>query len=266
MAEITTTVAVPTPPRPRRFHFEWIFPVLFRPRAAFTEIAAQTRGVWLTPLLLLTLTGLIYTLMAGYVGPAAPVGAASGEGMGEAFEWYTPEQQAQLEQQMQAMNSPVFRYVLPAFRTVLAVWLGWLVVGGVLHLMLTLFGGRSTTGSTMNVVAWASLPLALGWFIQTMYLLIERRPIAGQGLAGFAPQGEGFFPAFLAALLGLISAYLIWQIVLLVIGVQRSSHVTLGRAIVSVLITFGLILLLQSLAAYGGSLLSNLQVSRGFFF
>lgn len=47
----------PTSPRP--FHFDWLFPALFRPRSTFAAIGAYSGSTWLTPLLVLTLTGLL---------------------------------------------------------------------------------------------------------------------------------------------------------------------------------------------------------------
>ena len=37
-------------------------------------------------------------------------------------------------------------YVFPAIIAVLRQWVGWLVMGGLLHLMLTMLGGRDNTG------------------------------------------------------------------------------------------------------------------------
>ncbi len=268
MAETTVGATVsPTPappPRPRRFRFDWIFPVLFRPRPTFAEIAAQTRGVWYVPLLLLTFAVLVNALATGYVNSRNPgAGMPSPEEMGPAFEWYTPEQQAQLQQQMAAMQSPVFNYVLRSFWAVVVVWFGWLFIGGILHLMLTLFGGRSTTGATMNVVAWASLPLVIGALLQAGYLLIEKRPIEGQGLAGFAPSGDGVLASLLGSFLALITIFVIWQIVLLVIGVRQSSHVSRAGAWGSVLITLLLVMFIQAGAAYGIQRLQGLTVTQG---
>lgn len=261
MAELA---AVPsTPPNPRRaLHFEWIFPVLFRPRKAFAEIATFTRGVWLVPLLILTLTALMTTLLTGYFNHK---NAASGEVPIDENFYFTPEDQAQIQQAMAAMQSPVFVYFLPAIVSVAVVWGGWLIFGSVLHLILTLLGGRSTMGITMNIVAWASLPLAIRSIVQFFWMLINQQTINGAGLSGLI-SADGSVPlAIVAAFLALIDVYLIWQVVLLVIGLRASSALSVPRALVSVLIALGIIVIIQTGIGYGLSLLSGLTVIRPFF-
>jgi hypothetical protein len=158
------------------------------------------------------------------------------------------------------LNGPFFVYILPSLGTIIGVWLGWLIFGGILHLILTLMGGRSTTGVTMNIVAWASLPLALRGIIQFFYLLIVHQPITGIGFSGFIPAESGVPLLICGAFLGLLDIYLIWQIILLVIGVRASSALTVPRAIVSVFLALAVIMLLQTIFAFGGSMMTNLSV------
>lgn len=109
----------------------WVLPVLFKPRRAFARIVELDTAVWHTPILILILTGLVRTLVAGGLKAAA---AASGQlTLPPGWEYYTPEQQAQFQQAMTATSGPVFTYLLPAVMAILGVYLGWL-----LHLGLTL--------------------------------------------------------------------------------------------------------------------------------
>ena len=50
---------------------------------------------------------------------------------------------------------------LPMIGAVLGALLMWLVVSWLLHLVLTLLGGRGTSQGAINVVAWASLPFVV---------------------------------------------------------------------------------------------------------
>lgn len=50
-------------------------------------------------------------------------------------------------------------------------------MGGLLHLVLTMLGGRDSTGGALNIVAWAALPFALRD-------LVRFSPHAEAGLAG----------------------------------------------------------------------------------
>jgi hypothetical protein len=257
-----TTPASPTPQPRRNLRFDWVIPVLIHPKQAFAEIAAQTRGVWLTPLLIMTVAALLYVLMAGSIQKTlAETGTLP---IPEAAQWWTPEQLAQYQQAMMGMNNPVFYYVLPALRIVISVWMGWLIVGALLHLLLTLFGGRSSMGVTLNVVAWASLPIALRYLVQFGKMMQSNQFIQGQGLAGFAPSGEGIVFAVMAIGLGLIDLYVIWQMVLMVIGIKASSALTTARAVFSVLLTIGILLVFQIGLGYATSLFSQLTVVRPF--
>ncbi len=260
-----TEAAVSPIESPRRLRFNWVPEVLLRPRQAFQTIAAHTGGVWLTPMLILTLTSLVRVLLAGSIRQAA---AASGNvTLPPDFQWYSPEQQAQLMQAMQAMQGPVFTYVFPALGALLSVWLGWMIVGGLLHLVLTLLGGRGDTGSAMNVVAWASLPFALRDLVRSAVMLVERQLIQHPGLAGFAPHSpdgsSGWF-LFLASLMGLIDLYLIWHLILLVTGVRATNGLAPSKSAGGVLIVLLLALAVQALIIFLGARFGATSVLRPF--
>ncbi len=241
--------------RPRRFRFDWIMPVLRHPRAALAEITAQLQGVWLTPLLLLTISGLLLVAVAGPIKiTAAQMGGVE---LPPEAEFWTPEQQAAWFQAQQATSGPVFVYVFPALLTVLGVWFGWLIVAGLLHLVLTLLGGRVTSGSTLNLVAWASLPFVIRDLVRVAFMLYSKQLVDSPGLAGFAPAGEGIVPAFLTEMLKHIDLYGLWFAVLMVIGVRAASGLRSSKALTAVLITLAVVLLLMVLpgvlaAQFGG--------------
>jgi hypothetical protein len=99
---MTETISVPLE-RPRRLRLDWIAPALFHPRQAFATIAAQSGGVWLTPLLLLTLTAVAAVLVAGPLKKQAALN--SPPELPPNFEYYSPEDQAQFMQALQATQS-----------------------------------------------------------------------------------------------------------------------------------------------------------------
>ncbi len=124
---MTTEEVLPPLEAPRRIHFEWLPDAFFHPRRAFDRIVS-TSGVWLTPILILTLTAVIGTLVAGSLRQVA---AQSGQvNLPPDFQYYSPEQQAQFQQAMSATSSPVFLYVFPALVALSRVWIGWLLVEG----------------------------------------------------------------------------------------------------------------------------------------
>jgi len=247
-----------------RFHVDWVIPVLIRPRKALAEITAQPKGVWLTPLVILCLTGLVAVLVGG---PLRQQAALSGQAeLPPDFQWYTPEQQAQFVQAQSASSGTAFVYVFPALQAVLRVGIGWLIVGALLHLALTLLGARGTMQSAMNLVAWAGLPFGVRDLVRTLYVLLGHRLIQAPGLSGLlgaSPEGSALFGS---ELLALVDVYLVWHVALLVIGVRVQSDPGRGRAWGGVALTQAVALLLQALPAYLVGRLASLTIARPFFF
>lgn len=250
--------------RPRRLYLDWVPDVLFRPRQAFARLAGANTAVWLTPILILTLTALMYVWAAGSLKQAA---AQTGQvPLPPDFQYYTPEQQAQYQQAMSATSGPVFIYAFPALMALAQVWIGWLLVSGLLHLVLTLLGGRGDTLGALNLVAWAALPLAVRDIVRFVALKSTGQIIQSPGLSGFVSAGEGAWNLFLLAFLTLVDIYVIWHGLLLILGTLAGNGLPRGKAIGGVLITLLLALLLQSLLAFGMSRLGGLTVVRPFFF
>lgn len=248
----------------KRIYFNWVPEVFFYPRRTFQRIASLQNVNWLTPLLIISCFVLINVLVAGKLKNQA---AMSGEiTYPPDFQYYTPEQQAQYTQAIQSTQGPVFVYVLPAIISLVGVWLGWLILGGVLHLITTLFGGRGSTAVSMNIVAWGSLPLALRALVQVIYMLAAQKLITYPGLSGFSPTGEGSWLLFVSQILQLIDIYLIWQTLLLILGVRLSTALSPVKSILGVVLAVVLIMLLQSGLSYASSLFRNLSITRPFFF
>ena len=249
--------------RPKRFHFEWVPGVIFRPRQVFQKIAEQNSGVWLTPLLILTVTTLILVFATGSIQQKM---AQQGEGsLPPGYEYYTPEQQAQFQSAMSATSSPVFVFVLPGLTGAFKVWIGWLLVGGLIHLLLTLLGGRGDTGSAMNLVAWASLPFAIRDLVRTGAVLITQRSISTPGLSGFGPTTSNSWAMFLTAFLEFIDIYLIWHMVLLIIGARTTQGLTRMKTSTAVFLTILLVVSLQALVGFLMGKFSGLTIIRPFF-
>lgn len=230
--------------RPRRFHFHWLFPALFRPGATFKQIIEYPYNSWLTPLLVLSLTAVALVVATGPLRQAA---VQSGATMPPDFFYYTPEQQAQFMRAQEGLASPVFIYVFPGVLAVVGVWLGWVLVGNILHLLLTTFGSHGSTRTALHLLAWASLPFAVRDLVRAAFTLATQQLIQSAGLAGFAPPGTDFGSAFLGAFLALIDLYVFWQLFLLVSGVRATSGLSLGKSLTAVGLTLLLVLALQAL-------------------
>jgi hypothetical protein len=246
----------------RAWRFDLVLPVLFRPRTTLGRIVAHHKPIWRAPLVLLILAAVASALVAGSI--AARAAAAGQPTLPPDFEFLTPEQQAQFLQAATATNNPTFNYVLPALGAALGVIVVWLLIGWLLHLLLTLLGGRGTSGSALNVAAFAAAPALLRYGVQIVAMLVTGQAIAAPGLAGFAPAGEGFANALLAGMLSHVDVYLIWQIILLYIGVRLSSQLTRAKCWLAVLLTILIVLALRALPAAVLAQFGGMTVIRPF--
>src|SRR5258705_10233740 len=139
----------------RRFDFSRMLTILLHPRQAFAEMASGSHVVWLTPMLVLSLTASLAVIVAGYLkSRAALIGEIA---LPPDWQFWTPEMQNNYMQAQQATQGSVFTYVIPLVGALAALWLGWLVLAGLLHLGSTLLGGRGSMQRRLNIVAWGGL-------------------------------------------------------------------------------------------------------------
>ncbi|TAK12942.1 MAG: hypothetical protein EPO32_06990 [Anaerolineae bacterium] len=258
MATIETNESPATRPALR-----WLWSLLIHPRKTLAEIAEADKPNWLTPMLALSGTGALAVLANGIVRARL---ALSGEvTLPPDFQWWTAEQQAQYLQAAQSVNGPVFLYLLPLLAVLLKLWLGWLVVGGLLHLALTLMGGRGAGVQALNLAAWASLPFAARDVLRAVVVLASQKLIAAPGLAGFVPAAEGFGTGFAAALLGMVDLFLIWHLVLLILGGLAYAGLGKPRVIGGALLARLVPTAIYAAVLAGLSQLGSLTFIRPFF-
>jgi hypothetical protein len=248
----------------KRLNFAWLPDLLFRPRQFFQRISTINGTLWLTPLLILSIAVMVNVLIVGRIKSQALL-------MGEVtyppdFQYYSPEQQAQYMQAIQSTQGSVFIFVLPSIASLLGVWVGWLILGGLLHLITTLFGGRGSTTLSLNIVAWSSLPLVFREIVQIIYLIYKDSLIGNPGLSGFRPLAESGLSLYFSQILTLIDIYLIWQTFLIILGIRISTGLNRGKSVFCGILTVLFVLLIQSGFSYLVSLLGDLNISRPFFF
>lgn len=252
------------PPAPRRWHFELLWPVLRHPRRALPAVAASAQALWLTPLVLLSALALVQVLVA--MPMRQGVAASANVELPPDFQYLTPEQQAQFQASLSASGGPMFTLVFPALAALGRIWFGWLIVAAILHLTMTLFGGRATMGSMLNRAAWAGLPLGVQSLIRIVALLVTRSLITSPGLSGFAPAGDGWLAALTGQVLGQIDIFMLWTLVLLVLGLRAQDDPGPSKAWTAALITIVLALLLGALPGLVASRLSSMTIVRPFLF
>jgi len=242
----------------RRLDLSRLQVILFHPRPAFHEIVSESRATWLTPMLVLTMTAILVVLVGGYLKSRA---ATMGEvALPQDWQYWTPEMQNNYMQAQQATQGPVFMYVIPLVSVLAGLWVGWLLLAALLHFGSTLLGGRGSMQSALNVVAWAGLPFALRDILRIVFMLSAGHAITSPGLSGFASTA-----GFVSQLLTRVDIFLIWNILLLVIGFASADGLSRGKAVTGVLVVIMLALLAQAGLGALGSGLSGIAVQRPFF-
>jgi hypothetical protein len=88
--------------------------------------------------------------------------------------------------------------------------LRWLAWAGCLFALVLLAGGRANYQLLLRTVAVAWLPLAFGWLVQAVYILLHGQAIASAGLSGFVSVREPvLLQLWLRHLLAQIDIYLL---------------------------------------------------------
>jgi hypothetical protein len=247
----------------RRWRWDWILPLFFRPRKTLTAAADQEKGVWLLPLLLISLL-VIFSVLASGPARLAELQMSSGETPPD-FQWWTPEQQQQYFDTIQQSQGAVNLFVFPIIGKLIGVWLAWFLTGSILHLILTLSGSRSSNTSALNVVGWVSLPFALRGLLQGIVVLISKTPISAAGLSGFVGS-ESAGAAFFGPLLALVDIFLIWHFILLLVAARPLSKLPRARAWLAVLFTLLILLALQAVPGFIANKMSGLSGTGSYFF
>jgi hypothetical protein len=209
-------------------------------------------------MLLLSITAILVVIVAGYLKSRAAM-------MGEIplppdWQFWTPEMQNNYMRAQQATQGPVFLYIMPLIGSLTGLWLGWLLLAGLLHFGSTLLGGRGSMQSALNIVAWASLPFAVRDILRIIFMLAAGHGITRPGLSGFTST-----PGFVSQLLTRVDIFLIWQVVLLVIGFALTDGLPRSKALMGVLVMVVLVLFAQAGLGALASSFGGLAVQRPFF-
>lgn len=244
--------------------WKWLFQILFLPGRTMSAIAKQERSVWAIPLILLTLLTIAHVLVAAPLRQQEAMNNAGA--LPDNYQYMSPEQQEQYNQAQQSKSGTAMTTIFPGISALIGLWLGWFILGGVLHLVLTLLGSRSTTISAYNLVGWASLPFAIRLCVQIGAMLIDHRLISSPGISGFIASDSSGIWMYVRVLLSMVDIYLIWQIILLVVGAASIPGLTRIKALGGVLSAVLVLLALSALPGFIFAQLSGLDVSRSFFF
>lgn len=250
--------------RHKRQYFKWIPEILIKPKTTFIKIISRSGNVWLPPILILSITVVISAVISGWLKQQATLSGVMT--LPPDFQYYTAEQQAQYMQAIQSTQGPVFIYILPGMAALFGLWITWIIIGSLIHLVQTLMGGRTEISTTLIVVAWSSIPFLIKAIVRITYMLITRKIIQYPGLSGFIPITEEPINLFFIKFVANIDIFLIWCLFLLIIGIQYTTNLSRVKTTLGTTFTVLVILSFNALLAYLLSTLSGLTIIRPFYF
>ncbi len=241
--------------------------VLFRPRKTFAYLKDNRKKAWWLPAILI-LTLAIAPLLAGSAvasRQAIDPALMGPEGSGRV---YGPGPVVVVEGGTGAVEPPPPSSSQPAgpgfFRIVGAIpgaILGWLIWGVALYSASVFLGRSSGFGHMFRLVVWAWMPYAVRGLVQTIYILASGNQIVNAGLSGFVidknspsmmPVGPGTM--VLASALGRIDLYLFWNLALFTLGLMAFTNLPRKKALVAVLVIWGVLTLLGVIPAMLGGI------------
>lgn len=254
----------------KRFHFEFLLPFLFRPRATAQKIV-QKRATWLTPLLVISLLTILRVMMAA---PAVVATPAMPDNSGPGFQVAPGGKGGQVPQGSDVLvsarlqkggggggggeeippdtsSSSRLGNILPALTTTLGIWAGWFLLSILLYVGMVVSGSNNSFTETLNLTAWASLPLALRQIAMLSATLAM--PSLGDnptGIAALVSSMSGPLGMFLTVFLKSVDVYLIWQTILIVVGLRQVSPLALPRIVGIVLGAMALFLILIAIPGF----------------
>lgn len=234
-----------------------IWGIIRQPRRTFENLRDRPHRAWLWMAALALLASLLPTLAS------APISARlAREAMQQNLEKLreqNPGMTAEQENQMLGFAAnPLFTTVIPGVSAVVVTLLGWLIWSGAVHLLSTMMGGGETFGQIWRVVIWGQLPFVLRNLLQGTYITLSGQLITNPGLSGLvSPQrsAEEAIQQFMSAppstgqlvlqtILGKIDLFMIWNLVLLAIGVAVTARLSGRKATAIVILVWGVLTLL----------------------
>lgn len=222
--------------------WEQLIGIILRPKEVFAFLKSKT--ALLVPIIMMII-GTAYESIAGVLSQK---GNSTAE-LQELLKTVPPEEAAQIEKIANAVTSPGGIAVM-VLLAILGVFIVWLIKAGILHVISKIFGGKGSFVQSLNIVGIAWIAFFGQAIFQGTYTLATGE---------IAVNGTGLLDAFLAT----TDLFVIWNMVLLVIGFSFIHEISKGKAAVGVvgiwviglLLAIGGVMLGQSLGEFNPSLI-----------
>ncbi len=265
-------------------NFKRIGKLITQPRLVFSEIEQEgKKAEWRTPIAVVAVVILLASLLSvssstsnASPSSATSISAQSGFGSGNmggmpggggpmgmqqaTTSADTEDAQGESASQASGSSSTFLTKILSALGNILSFALTWLILGSIINLLSISMGGQANTHMALIFAAWASVPVGARAVMQIMYALATGSSVTAIGLSGFAPTADSNAAIFLGNLLEQVDIYMIWQVVLLTIGVSVMTKLNNKKPIIVAVSSMLILILIKSLLGLGIDQLSNLEI------
>ena len=183
-----------------------------RPGVALADIVAHPRGRWVLPV---TLAVVVTIASTALIAPLLAVQARMA--MAGQLNRLPAEQLAQIQKQMEMVQTPLFIGATAALTGILALLLGYLLQAAVLYFGSLIAGGEIDFGRIFAAVPWLGLPFVLETVIETVYVAVKGKLVINQGLAYLVSTGNQAADAgnLAHAALGMLTLFWLWHLLLM---------------------------------------------------
>lgn len=189
-----------------RFLHDW-FTLLYHPNQVLSRIISRDIKNWVFPMLILSLSIIIQSLV----------------------------QISTLQQQNNIQDvSSVFIIIL--IFNIAHIWIAWFWLSGVFRSFFILAGLR-TEFNPRFLISWSMTPFVIRNIVRIIYSLITQIPITSPGLSGLIQQSEGFIHIFISQVLSQLDIYLVWHIILIIIGLKHIRSISRSQRILALIIS-----------------------------
>jgi hypothetical protein len=210
--------------------------VVVRPRATFEKLREAQRGYWWLVFALAMVAAIIYAIAV-----SAPQAS-----MAQSF---VPAEGAQVEgaevPANLAQTTSIITTVFTVGGGVFSALIGYLFLTLVVLGTGLMLGGKATFKQVFTISVWTTVPYVIRTLVQAVASLATGA-LPTPGLSGVLTTAESLSMPALTAVLSRIDVYMVWSLVLLVIGVSALYRLSRGKTFIIVaaylVISLGLIL------------------------
>jgi hypothetical protein len=198
--------------------------IIDRPGVALTNVAAYPRWRWLLPALLA-----IFVLVASAVVMAPLLAIQTQQVMAEQLNRVSGAQATAVRAQVAQFQTPLFLGITTVAAGVIGLAIGWLIQAAILYFGALISGSDVEFGRIFATAPWLGIPYIVETILQTVYVAVNHRLIANQGLSFLVSSGKTLEDARNLAYvaLGQVSLFRLWHAILVYVLLRTVGK--LGR-------------------------------------